>query len=371
MVYIAQGLTRDKVLSVLRISKHQYYYKPKAGRKRGRKKSSVTLKHTDEGIVSCSNKQVVEQIKEVGKDPDTDYGHRKMTIQLMILGFVINHKKVYRLMKVARLLKERQKGSDKAYVKYRIVNPTAPLEVLEMDIKQVWITEHRGYAYILTVVDTFTRAVLHWSVGLNMKKRQVKEAWEQVIIEHLQPADQLSKGVHVELRNDNGPQFGATQIREFFQENYINQVFTHPYTPQENGHVESFHKILKDALGKQVFWSLSQLEERLEVFYHKYNNKRLHGSIASLWPMKFWELWNEGKINRIEKGKNKVKFTLTTPYHLISGNGNLREVSCSNLNPLDEGEDLEKGVNGLNPTDEPNAPNYTTSVKRSPSVVSC
>ncbi len=192
-----------------------------------------------------------------------------------------------------------------------------------------------------------------------------------MIIEHLQPADLLSKGVHVELRNDNGPQFGATQIREFFQENYINQVFTHPYTPQENGHVESFHKILKDALGKRVFWSLSELEERLEVFYYKYNNKRLHGSIASLWPMKFWELWNQGKINRIEKGKNKVKFTLTTPYQLISGNGNLREVSCLHPDTLAEGEGLEKGVNGLNQIDEPNAPNYTTSVQRSPSVVSC
>lgn len=279
-------------------------------------------------------------------------------------------------MKTAQLLKAKQKGSDKDYVKFRIVNPTAPLEVLEMDIKQVYIVKDKRYAYILTIIDTFTRVVLHWSVGYHMKKVQVKKAWEQVIIEHLQPADQLSKGVHIELRNDNGPQFGATQIREFFQENYINQVFTHPYTPQENGHVESFHKILKDALGKQVFWSFSELEERLEVFYDKYNNKRLHGSIAYLWPMKFWQLWNEGKISRIEKGKNKVKFTLNIPYQAISGNGSLREVSCSNLNPLDEGENLDKEVNGLNPEEEPNTPNCTTSaavdsVQRSPSVVSC
>ena len=273
-------------------------------------------------------------------------------------------------MKTAQLLHEKQKGTDKSYVKYRQVCPTEPLEVLEMDIKQVWVTEHRRHAYILTVIDTFTRVVLHWSLGYHMKKAQIKQAWEQVIIEHLQPADQLSKGVHVELRNDNGPQFGATQIRDFFQENYINQVFTHPYTPQENGHVESFHNILKNAIGKQAFWSLTELEERLEVFYDKYNNKRLHASIAYLWPMKFWQLWNQGKIDRIEKGKNKVKFNLNIPYQLISGNGNLREVSCSNANPLDEGENLLKEVNG------PNTPNYTTSaavdsVQRSPSVVSC
>jgi hypothetical protein len=111
--------------------------------------------------------------------------------------------------------------------------------------------------------------------------------------------------------------------------------------------------------------------------FHRILETNLFGIIyASLWPMKFWELWNEGKINRIEKGKNKVKFTLNIPYQTISGNGNLREVSCSNLNPLDEGENLDKEVNGLNPVEKSNTPNCTTSaavdsVQRSPSVVSC
>lgn len=264
----------------------------------------------------------------------------------MIMGFVINHKKVYRLMQQAGLLKARHKATDKNYVKYRIVTPQAPLEVLEMDIKQVWVTEHRRHAYILTILDTFTRAVLHWSIGYQMKRAQVKHAWEQVIVEHLQPADQLSKGVHVEIRNDNGPQFGAREIREFFQQNYLHQVFTHPYTPQENGHIESFHSILSQALSKQVFWSLTELEHRLEVFYDKYNNRRLHASIAYLWPMMFWQLWNQGKVNRIEKEKNKVKFTLNIPYQSISGNANLREVSCSNLSPLNGGENLPPEVNG-------------------------
>jgi putative transposase len=357
---------------LLEISRHQYYYRPKSG-SRGRKKSSCTTRCTGEGLtVQCGNGEVVERIKEVQSNPDTDYGYRKMTFQLLILGFFINHKKVYRLMKTAQLLKARHKGSDKQYVQFRKVNPEGPLEVLEMDIKQVWIASDRRYAYILTVMDTFTRAALYWGVGYHMKKGQVKAAWEEIIITYLQPADLLSRGVHIELRNDNGPQFVAILIQEFFRENYINQVFTHPYTPQENGHVESFHNILNQAVGNQAFWSMGELEGRLETFYDSYNNRRIHASIAYLWPMKFWELWNEGKITRVEKGKNKVKFTLDIPYQNISGNGSLREVSCSNLNPLDGGENLQnEEVNGLKPTDEPNTPNHTTSVQRSPSVVSC
>ncbi|WP_035807031.1 DDE-type integrase/transposase/recombinase [Lunatimonas lonarensis] len=359
------------MLQLLGITRHQYYYRPKTGR-RGRRRTGTVFRHTAVGGGECPNDVVVEAVKEIQADPDTDYGYRKMTFQLLILGFIINHKKVYRLMEAAQLLKPRHKRSERKYVRFRTVMPKAPLEVLEMDIKQVWITRDRRHAYILTVIDTFTRAVLHWQLGFHMKKEQVKWAWESIIAEHLQPADLLARGIHVELRNDNGSQFGAGLIREFFRENYINQVFTHPYTPQENGHVESFHNILNQALKHQVFWSIDELEGRLATFYDSYNNRRVHASIAYLWPMKFWELWDQEKIDRMEKGKNKVKFKLKIPYQTISGNGSLREVSCSNLNPLNGGENLpDKEVSGPDLPDGPNTPNHTTSVQRSPSVVSC
>ena len=82
-----------------------------------------------------------------------------------------------------------------------------------MAIKQLWITEHRRHVYVLTILDTLTTAVLHWSVGCHMKQSQIKAAFEQVIIDHLQPADQLAKGVQVEFRNDKGPQFSAQTFR--------------------------------------------------------------------------------------------------------------------------------------------------------------
>jgi len=134
-----------------------------------------------------------------------------------------------------------------------IVTPRAPLQVLEMDIKYVWVTQARRHCYILTIIDTFTRLVLHWQVDFTMKSRQVKQAWEEVIENYLQAADLLNESVHIEIRNDNGPQFGAKIIQVFFKENYLKQVFTHPYTPQENGHIESFHSILSKSIDKEAF----------------------------------------------------------------------------------------------------------------------
>nr|WP_057954624.1 DDE-type integrase/transposase/recombinase [Salinivirga cyanobacteriivorans] len=350
-------------LSIAGVTKHQYYYKS-LGKRPGRKPTSTTEKLEDGQKIIKNNSVVIQKIKDIQSDPDTDYGYRKMATALMLLGYLINHKKVYRLMKESQLLKTQHKRQPKTYARYQIVTPQAPLEVIEMDIKYIWITQARRYAFILTIIDTFTRAVLHWRVGFSMKSGDVKKAWEQVIINHLQPADILTKGVHVEIRNDNGPQFGSKIIQSFFKENYLNQVFTHPYTPQENGHVESFHNILSKSLGNNNFWDIGQLTQRLTIFYEKYNNVRLHGSIANLPPRLFWEMWDKGLIIRKEYKNRKVRFYSKIPYYQLSGNESLREVPCLNRAALDEPSDLHRKVNGPVTPKQP-------SVKRSPSVVPC
>jgi transposase InsO family protein len=357
-------LTRDKALSALKLSRHQYYYKAKSSRP-GRKPTQTTKRMLHGKLIEQDDKEVVRQVEQIRKDPDTNYGYRRMCAALMILGYFINHKKVYRLMKENHMLAKRHKAKGKNFAQYRIVIPQGPLEVIEMDIKYVWVVGTRSHAYILTILDTFTRFVLHWQAGFWMKSGQVKQAWEQVIANHLQPADMLNRGIHVEIRNDNGPQFGAKAIQGFFEKNHLNQVFTHPYTPQENGHIESFHSILSSALDNQVFWDLDQLLDRLTVFYEKYNNVRLHGSIANLTPALFWELWDKGLISRKVNEKSKrVTFKLLMPYQHLSGNGNLREVPCLNPEALDVLLDLPNEAIGPETLLQP-------SVQRSPSVVPC
>lgn len=315
-------------------------------------------------IIEENNDLVIDQIVNLQEDPDTDYGYRKMYFALMMLGYFINHKKVYRLMKEHKLLKQKYKRAEKTYAQYRIVTPQGPLQVFEMDIKYVWIAKARKHCYILTIIDTFTRYVLNWQIGFTMKSQQVKQAWEEVIVNYLQEADLLKKRIHIEIRNDNGPQFAAKIIQDFFKENYLNQVFTHPYTPQENGHIESFHSILSRSIEKEAFWEIEDLEKRLEKFYNTYNNKRLHGSIANLTPKLFWELWDEQKISSKEIKNKTLKFYLTIPYQQLPDNGNLREVPCLNYQRFDTSDNLQKEAIGPETLQQPPA-------QRSPSVVPC
>jgi len=335
-------MTLRKAFSIIGITKHQYYYRP-TGKKKGRKASDFTLKIEDGNVEKIHNKTVIESIKEIQKDPDTDYGYRKMTFALMILGYIINHKKVYRLMKENLLLKDVIKKAQRTFVKYRKVLPEGPLQVIEMDIKFVWVEQYRRHAFVLTVIDTFTRAILAWEVAYQIKQQLVKQVWQRVINNYLQLYDCLKRDIQIEIRNDNDSRFVAKSVQHFFAENHLNQVFTHPYTPQENGHIESFHAILSQKLKRYNFWSLEDLEQTLVLFYEKYNNHRLHSSVLSLPPMVFWDCWNKDLVKtEINEEKRTIKHYLKISYHKLSGNMSLRAVPCSQLKTLDGFEDEKK-----------------------------
>ena len=64
-----------------------------------------------------------------------------------------------------------------------------------MDIKFQWVTQHNRYAFILTVLDTFTRKTLAWTVAYSIKHHQVQALWSKGIVEHRQPAGLLKDGM--------------------------------------------------------------------------------------------------------------------------------------------------------------------------------
>jgi putative transposase len=336
--YISQGLKSRRAIAAAGLTKHQYYHQPKGGRS-GRKPSRHTQVLEDGQLITKDNCEVISQIKAIKSDPDMNYGYEKTTAALQQAGYIINDKKVYRLMKANSLLESKVKFPAKPYVKYRKVLPAAPLEVLEMDIKMVWIERERRHAFILNIIDTFTRQWLYHEASFSITAMEVKKAWTHLIHHHLQPADCLRKAITIEIRNDNDKRFSADIVRKFFEHNHLGQVFTHPYTPQENAHVESFHGILSKHLKHNTFWSLAELQQDLILFMDTYNNHRIHRSIAYLQPNIFRNLWDKNLIHaNINTAKRTITFKLLIQRQLIthySGNDEPEGILSLDLEPLD------------------------------------
>ena len=175
--YMSLGLKRGDCLEITGLTKNQFYYINK-GTKPGRRPSNVTLWRDPSTLIKykVDNVDVVQKIVDIKLNPDLANWYRLITITLQILGYYINHKKVYRLMFEYLLLEQPRKRTGREFVKYRRVAPHKPLEVIEMDIKYVWIYGKRKYVYILTVIDTFYKIRTSLGCWIYDEKRSGKSS---------------------------------------------------------------------------------------------------------------------------------------------------------------------------------------------------
>ena len=84
-------MKREVAFQISGITKRQYYYKKKKTTQ-GRGYSLITLyTNSDGNKTEVLNDYVIEEIKQIHQDPDTDYGCQKMKTALQIKGYTINH----------------------------------------------------------------------------------------------------------------------------------------------------------------------------------------------------------------------------------------------------------------------------------------
>ena len=262
---------------------HSSYYRTPSLGVKGKKPSKYTH-HQAKGWVS--EKEVIASIKEVLSHEFIDCGYHLMTSYLNRDGYLINHKKLYRIMKEEGLLKLenriKRSGSGRKFVKFRKVNTSRPFECLEMDIKMVWIPSVGKNAYLLSIIDVHTRRILKDYFSFSIKQDKVIAFLSEVFCNFKYPKS-------VVIRSDNGSQFIAKNVREYLGLIGVQQEFTHVATPEENAHIEAYHGILKKEVFTRVdYRSFGEIEIILKRYVHFYNNTRLHGLLGHITPMEKW-----------------------------------------------------------------------------------
>lgn len=274
------------------LSRSNFYYKPSA-EKRGLKPSSGTVKSDGEIV---SNVEVVERIKTILSGEFVCYGYQKIAIQLKQEEYIINHKKVYRLMNQNNLLLGkviRAKGK-RQWVKHRKINAEKPMEYLCLDIKYLWVHGEKRYYFLLTVLDVFTRKVLRWILQKSIRKIDVINLFREINLEH------GIKGVNI--RNDNGSQFIANDVRQFLRAAEANQEFTHVATPEENAYIEAYHSILEtEVVQRFEFDGFYEAKLTITAYVDFYNNRRIHGGIGYITPQQKWDDYLEKEISNFNQ----------------------------------------------------------------------
>lgn len=87
------------------------------------------------------------------------------------------------------------------------------------------------------------------------------------------------------IRSDNGPEFTSKDLELWSIDNGITLQFIQPGKPMQNGFIERFNRLYREAiLDAYLFFDLHEVRVLTEERIEEYNNHRPHESFNNLTP---------------------------------------------------------------------------------------
>jgi putative transposase len=224
---------------------------------------------------------MVEKVKEVTVQRPL-YGTRRMTATLRReLGRPINRKRVQRIYRQLGWIQPRKTKQQLLRATYdKRPKPTRPNELWETDLTYIHCGVD-GWAYLFNVMDVVSREWVSYVFDRYATKENAILSVQNALIKHPEASG-------VRLRTDRGPQYESESFRENVKILGVKQEFIAVNTPEQNGHVESFHKTLKrEYIWTRDFQSFQEAAETIQEAYVDYNQRRIHSALDYLTPYEY------------------------------------------------------------------------------------
>jgi putative transposase len=240
-------------------------------------------------------KPSVEQ--KVGKDLDLrdaierivlefpGYGYRRVVAELHRRGWIVNHKRVLRIMREESLLCQIKRrfvpttDSAHAFGTYpNLIKDTEP-----DGIDQVWLSDityirlPTTFCYLAAILDAYSRRCVGWYLS-----RQIDTCLTLSALEMALSSRQPDPGmIH---HSDQGVQYASSEYVLRLQEIGAQISMASVGNPYENAKAESFFRTLKmEEVYIKDYRDFEEAEENIAQFIEEvYNEKRLHSSLGYL-----------------------------------------------------------------------------------------
>ncbi|WP_155718791.1 IS3 family transposase [Streptococcus oralis] len=265
----------DILLKTIKLARSTYYYHLK----------QLDKPDKDQGLKA--------EIQSIFTEHKGNYGYRRIHLELRNRGYVVNHKRVQRLMKVlglsARIRRKRQYSSYQGEVGMKADNliqrqfeASKPMEKCYTDVTEFAIPASTQKLYLSPVLDGFNSEIVAYNLSTSPNLVQVKAMLEQAFTE-----DHYENTI---LHSDQGWQYQHDFYRHFLEEKGIQPSMSRKGNSPDNGMMESFFGILKSEMFygyEKTFHSLEQLEQAIVDYIDYYNNKRIKIKLKGLSPVKY------------------------------------------------------------------------------------
>ena len=239
------------------------------------------------------DQELKAEIQSIFIEHKGNYGYRRIHLELRNRGYLVNHKRVQRLMKVlnlqAKIRQKRKYSSHKGDVGKKAENliqrqfeASKPMEKCYTDVTEFAIPASAQKLYLSPVLDGFNSEIISYNLSTSPNLVQMKAMLEQAFTEN-----------HYEntiLHSDQGWQYQHDSYHRFLESKGIQPSMSRKGNSPDNGMMESFFGILKSEMFygyEKSFKSLNQLEQAIVDYIDYYNNKRIKVKLKGLSPVQY------------------------------------------------------------------------------------
>jgi putative transposase len=207
------------------------------------------------------------------------FGYRRVLVLLKREGYVINHKKLYRLYREEKLAVRRRGGRKRAIgTRAPMTVPRVPNDRWSLDFVSDQLTDGRRFR-ILTIVDDCTRECLALVADTSLSGARVARELDRLMI---------ARGKPTMIVSDNGSELTSNAILAWADQARVEWHYIAPGKPMQNAFIESFNGRLRDELlNETLFTSLAQARVALGCWMVDYNGFRPHSQLGWRTPSEF------------------------------------------------------------------------------------
>jgi putative transposase len=214
------------------------------------------------------------------------YGSRRMRVVLQQAGLTVNRKRVQRLMRIMGL-EGMAPGPNTS--RPHPEHPVFPYLLRNLAIvrpDQVWATDityiplERGWAYLVVIMDWFSRAVLAYRLSNSMGVEFCLEALQEALLHHGPP----------ELFNsDQGAQFTAVEFVAVLLAHEVRVSMDGKGRCLDNVFVERLWRSLKyEEVYPSPYANVHEAWAGISRWLHFYNHRRPHQALGYRTPMEVY-----------------------------------------------------------------------------------
>ena len=251
------------------------------------------------------NDDIMNTIIDIYYTHKARYGYRRITLELINRGYIVNHKKVKRLMSKMGLYARTPKAKYKSYkgdmngtVKNllldKVIDEVNHKTYYERNFKtercnEIWSTDvsefhiAAGKLYLSPILDLHNREIVSYNISASPNYEQIKDMLAKAFNKYKD-----LKGLI--LTSDQGWQYQMQEYHIALEEKGIIQSMSRKGNCLDNSPMENFFGKMKNEMFygyEYTFNTLEELKKEMENYISYYNNQRITAKLKGLTPVEY------------------------------------------------------------------------------------